>query len=78
MIGQTDYVDHEGAYNVFAIPKENPDDGPRTLEVDPAVAPASPFGWHDTNGIAGAEFTITRGNNVARVHRPGRGQQRRT
>ncbi|MFT5892251.1 MAG: extracellular elastinolytic metalloproteinase, partial [Dokdonia sp.] len=23
-----------------------------------------PFGWHDTNGAAGAEFTITRGNNV--------------
>ncbi|MCB0685414.1 MAG: M36 family metallopeptidase, partial [Saprospiraceae bacterium] len=22
------------------------------------------FGWHDTNGVAGAEFTITRGNNV--------------
>src|SRR5262249_1428993 len=25
---------------------------------------ASPFGWHDTDGIAGAEFTDTRGNNV--------------
>ena len=25
---------------------------------------ASPFGWHDTNGVAGAEFTDTRGNNV--------------
>ena len=25
---------------------------------------ASPFGWHDTNGVAGAEFTVTRGNNV--------------
>ena len=23
-----------------------------------------PFGWHDTDGIAGAEYTITRGNNV--------------
>ncbi|MBK7556478.1 MAG: M36 family metallopeptidase [Flavobacteriales bacterium] len=22
------------------------------------------YGWHDTNGAAGAEFTITRGNNV--------------
>jgi len=32
--------------------------------VDPANATASPFGWHDTNGSAGAEFTITRGNNV--------------
>src|SRR5690606_3378938 len=25
---------------------------------------ASPFGWHDTNGAAGAEYTYTRGNNV--------------
>lgn len=25
---------------------------------------ASPFGWHDIDGLAGAEFTITRGNNV--------------
>ena len=32
--------------------------------VDPANLSASPFGWHDTNGVDGAEFTITRGNNV--------------
>ncbi len=25
---------------------------------------ASPFGWHDVDGKEGAEFTITRGNNV--------------
>ena len=25
---------------------------------------ASPFGWHDTDGSNGAEFTYTRGNNV--------------
>ena len=25
---------------------------------------ASPFGWHDTDGAGGPEFTITRGNNV--------------
>jgi extracellular elastinolytic metalloproteinase len=25
---------------------------------------ASPFGWHDTNGVAGAESTLTQGNNV--------------
>ncbi len=52
------------AYNVYALPKESPSDGPRTLEVDPALPAASPFGWHDTNGVAGAEFTVTRGNNV--------------
>ena len=64
VIGQADYVDQEGSYNVFALPKENPDDGPRTLVVDPAVSPASPFDWHDTNGLPGGEFTITRGNNA--------------
>src|SRR5262245_56004853 len=54
------------SYQVFAQPKEYPDDGPRTIEVDPAAAggPASPFGWHDTNGAPGAEYTVTRGNNV--------------
>jgi hypothetical protein len=52
------------AYNVFALPKESPTDGPRTLEVNPANPLASPFGWHDTNGVAGPEFTITRGNNA--------------
>jgi extracellular elastinolytic metalloproteinase len=52
------------SYNVFALPKESPSDGPRTLEVDPADPVASPFGWHDTNGAPGPEFTVTRGNNV--------------
>ena len=27
-------------------------------------AQREPFGWHDTDGSAGPEFTITRGNNV--------------
>jgi extracellular elastinolytic metalloproteinase len=31
---------------------------------NPADAFASPFGWHDTNGVPGADFTITCGNNV--------------
>lgn len=52
------------SYNVFALPKESPSDGPRTLEVDPADPVASPFGWHDTDGAEGPEFTVTRGNNV--------------
>jgi hypothetical protein len=51
-------------YNVFAFPFENPNDGARTLVTNPADAFASPFGWHDTNGAPGAEFTVTRGNNV--------------
>jgi hypothetical protein len=54
------------SYEVFAYPKEYPDDGPRTIEVDPALSggEASPFGWHDTDGLPGAEYTVTRGNNV--------------
>ncbi|MFZ0544171.1 MAG: M36 family metallopeptidase, partial [Candidatus Promineifilaceae bacterium] len=51
-------------YLVFAYPKEDPDDGPATLEMDPADPTSNPFGWHDTDGSAGAEYTITRGNNV--------------
>ena len=31
---------------------------------DPANSLASPYGWHDTNGAAGAEFTTTQGNNA--------------
>ncbi|MEM7115251.1 MAG: M36 family metallopeptidase [Chloroflexota bacterium] len=52
-------------YNVYAMPDESPNHGStgRTV-VTGAATSASPFGWHDTNGSAGAEFTITRGNNV--------------
>ncbi len=31
---------------------------------NPADPVAAPFGWHDTNGLAGAEYSITRGNSV--------------
>ncbi len=58
-------------YRVYPRPVESPNhttplppsDG-RVLVVNPANALASPFGWHDTNGVAGAEFTTTQGNNV--------------
>lgn len=53
-----------GSYRVFKEPLESPSHGGRTLVTDPADPIASPFGWHDTNGVAGPEFTITRGNNV--------------
>jgi extracellular elastinolytic metalloproteinase len=65
-----------GSYRVYPLPIESPNhvlppaplppgDG-RTLVANPDVAggTASPFGWHDTNGAAGAEFTTTQGNNV--------------
>lgn len=51
-------------YRVYALPVESPNHGGRTLEIDPENLTASPFGWHDTNGVAGAEYTITRGNNA--------------
>lgn len=51
-------------YNVFAIPVESPNHGPRSLVVNPADPIASPYGWHDVDGIAGPEFITTRGNNV--------------
>ncbi|NNM23527.1 MAG: hypothetical protein HKO54_08225, partial [Flavobacteriaceae bacterium] len=53
-----------GSYRVFAFPLESPYYGSRTLEANPDDATASPYGWHDTNGAVGAEFTYTRGNNV--------------
>jgi Ca2+-binding RTX toxin-like protein len=52
------------SYNVINYTQEAPLYAPRTIEVDPQDPIASPFGWHDTNGSAGSEFTDTRGNNV--------------
>lgn len=52
------------SYRVFALPTGNPDEGGRSLVQEPAYEPASPFGWHDTDGTDGAEHTITRGNNA--------------
>lgn len=54
------------SYMVFAMPIESPYFGDRTLvlENDVANLTASPFGWHDTNGVSGPEYTTTRGNNV--------------
>lgn len=53
-------------YRVFALPAESPNhaNGNSTLVINPANPVASPFGWHDTDGVIGPEFTITRGNNV--------------
>jgi PKD repeat protein len=51
-------------YTVFALPIESPNHGSRSIVSNPADTLASPYGWHDINGISGAEYTITRGNNV--------------
>jgi len=78
ILGVSDWVDN-ASYNVYALPGETPVDPdildnpsdpnhpnfkPRTIVVDPQDSLASPYGWHDTNGVAGAEYTDTRGNNV--------------
>lgn len=55
-------VQDGSSYRVY--PQESPDDSDRVLFTNPADGLASPFGWQDTDGVAGAEFTITRGNNV--------------
>lgn len=52
------------SYNVYADPLESPNHGARTVVSTPWNLTASPFGWHDDNGVAGAEYTFTRGNNV--------------
>jgi len=56
---------NDGArYRVFPAPVESPLHGSRQLLIDPADPLASPYGWHDTNAVAGPEFFITKGNNV--------------
>lgn len=61
-----DRVEDGSSYRVFPMPLESPlDNGAEHVVVDnPADAVASPFGWHDTDGVEGPEFTYTRGNNV--------------
>lgn len=51
-------------YNVFALPLESPGHGAASVVTNPADPVASPFGWHDTDGQANFDFSITRGNNV--------------
>ena len=55
-------------YNVFPMPIESPNHGDRAMVTDPANLFASPYGWHDNDGVDGAEFTITQGNNVHAYH----------
>ncbi len=58
----------EPGYRAYPIFVESPNHGERALHVNPADPIASPLGWHDTDGMEGAEFTITRGNNVHAYH----------
>jgi hypothetical protein len=53
-----------GSYRVIPFNFESPNHSPFQLVSNPSNSNASPFGWHDVDGIAGADFDITRGNNV--------------
>ena len=61
-----------GIYNVYAEkdangnlhPHESPIHGERNLITGATNPDASPFGWHDVDGVMGPEYSITRGNNV--------------
>jgi extracellular elastinolytic metalloproteinase len=68
LLAKSDYVDDGVAdgssYAVFAPPGDSPNSGPQTVVRGPAFHQASTFGWHDTNGVAGPEYTTLQGNNV--------------
>src|SRR5690606_31951328 len=51
-------------YRVFGLPLIGPNEGEDQIVSDPSDPIASPYGWHDTDGEAGPEYTYTRGNNV--------------
>ena len=51
-------------YLVYALPTISPAHGNRVLVTNPSDGTYSPFGWHDTDGLAGDEYTTTYGNNV--------------
>ncbi|RFN58565.1 M36 family metallopeptidase [Marixanthomonas ophiurae] len=53
-----------GSYNVIELPLESPNFGSRSVVTNPDNAVASPYGWHDTDGVAGAESEYTVGNNA--------------
>jgi PKD repeat protein len=54
----------DASYRVIPFPGESPQHAPFEWLSNPSDSLASPLGWHDTDGIAGPEFTITRGNNT--------------
>jgi len=61
---ESNVVNVPNSYAVYPAPFENPNETSLTVVTNPADATYSPYGWHDTNGAAGNEYTITRGNNV--------------
>jgi len=54
----------EECYKVFEMPIESPYYGERSIVTNPTNNIASPFGWHDVDGLIGNDYTTTRGNNI--------------
>jgi extracellular elastinolytic metalloproteinase len=65
ILSKNDWVEH-ATYHVLPLPYGTPYEGSFQSVTDPYLPAtnASPFGWHDTDGIEGAESTFTTGNNV--------------
>ena len=65
LLAKADHVHHATpSYNVLPLPIEAPSFGARSVVPSPGDPLASPFGWHDTDGVDGPEDTRTVGNNV--------------
>ena len=67
---KSDNLGINSSYQVYEWPVESPNHASpappadaRTVAVDPENG-SSPFGWHDTDGVSGPEYTTTQGNNV--------------
>ena len=63
LIFLSDWID-DASYHALQLPNDSPQDGGFKVVSGVEDSKASPFGWHDTDGTTGAEFTDTRGNNV--------------
>ena len=63
VLRQHDWVRWD-TYNVYPIPFMSPDETPPVLLTNVADPEASRYGWHDTDGLAGADSTLTLGANV--------------
>ena len=53
-----------GTYNAYIFPAESPIHGVQSMTTEPHLVEASPLGWHDDDGIEGADYEYTKGNNV--------------
>jgi hypothetical protein len=60
-------VNDGSSYRALGFPTESFNDADRSLITNPADSNTSPFGWHDTDGVAGPEFTTTRATTSTRT-----------